>query len=76
MRRKCKVVTDLDALKKDQIKETVEFFCKEKTFIPLFSLTNPLQTSGAPSVTAPPMVESQDDLVSGIDQLRRFLLLV
>ena len=52
------------------------FFCKDKTFIPPFSLTNPLQTSGAPAVTAPPMVESEDDLMSGVDQLRRFLFLV
>ena len=76
MRRKCRVVSDLDSFKKMEIEETVGFFCKAKTFVPTFSLTDPLKVKGAPSVTADPMVDSEDDMVSGIDQLRRHLFLV
>ena len=76
MRRKCKSVTDLDRFKTREVEETVEFFCKEKIFYPSFSLTDPPKTHGAPSVTGSPMVASEDDLVSGIDQLRRYLFLV
>ena len=76
MRRKCRVVSDLDRFKKDEINLTVGFFCEPKTFVPTFSLTDPLKTSGAPTVTADPMVEAEDDLISGIDQLRRYLFLV
>ena len=76
IRRKCKVVSDLDGFKSGEIKQTVDFFCEPKTFVPQFSLTDPLKTSGAPSVTANPMVDSEDELISGIDQLRRYLFLV
>ena len=76
MRRKVKTVTDLKDFKKDNIEDTIDFFCKEKTFIPTFSLTDPLKTHGAPAVKAPPMVISEDDLVVGIEQLMRYLFQV
>ena len=69
-------MSDLDGFKSGEIKQTVDFFCEPKTFVPQFSLTDPLKTSGAPSVTANPMVDSEDELISGIDQLRRYLFLV
>ena len=75
-RRKCKTVTDLDSFKTKEVEETVKFFCKSQTFVPKFSVTDPLKTHGAPTVTAAPMIVSEDDLVTGIDQLRRFIFLV
>ena len=76
IQRKVKTSSELKDFKKDAIKETVKFFCKEKTFTPPFSLTDPLKTRGAPTVTAEPMVGSEDDLLLGIDQLKRHLFMV
>ena len=76
IRRKVKTSSELKDFKKDAVEETVKFFCKEKTFMPPFSLTDPLKTRGAPTVTAEPMVGSEDDLLMGIDQLKRHLFMV
>ena len=54
-RRKCKTVTDLESFKTKEVEETVKFFCKSQTFVPKFSVTDPLKTHGAPTVTADPM---------------------
>ena len=77
MRRKIKTPSELKDFKKEAVEDTVIFFCEQKSFTPSFSLTDPLKTHGAPTVTAEPMVvDSEDDLLVGIDQLRRHLFMV
>ena len=63
-------MSDLDRFKEDEIKLAVGFFCEPLTIV---SLTDSLKTSGVP---ADSMVEVEDELNSGIEQLRRYLFLV
>ena len=51
IRRKVKTPSELKDFKREAVEDTVNFFCKQKSFYHIFSLTDPLKTIGASTVT-------------------------
>ena len=75
LRRECKTVGDVNDYKVELIENTVAFFCEERVYIPTFSNTDPIKTSGAPIVAADPLIKDETDLRAGIDQLLQYMFL-